>query len=72
MTDRYHTLTVVLEQDIRTDDAENLLKAIKQLRGVGSVTGVVSDLVSNMAEQRARQNLGNKLWDVLYPKHKDA
>ena len=68
MTDRYHTLTVVLEADIRTDDAEGLIEAIKRMRGVLSVAGEVSDLDSHMAEERARRELGQKLWEILYPK----
>lgn len=69
MTDRYNALTVVLEKDIRNDDAEALLNAIRQLRGVLSVTGNVADLDSHMAQARARHELGEKLWRVLYPKH---
>lgn len=69
MTDRYNALTVVLEQDIRDDDAEALLNAIRQLRGVLSVTGNVSDMNSHIAQERARRDLGEKLWCVLYPKH---
>jgi hypothetical protein len=40
MTDRYHALTVVLDREIRTDDAEDIINAIKQLRHVVDVTGV--------------------------------
>jgi len=68
MTDRYHTLTVVLERDTRTDDAEALIAAIQQMRGVLKVSGVVSDMESHMAQQRARRELGEKLLAVLYPK----
>jgi len=67
MTDRFHTLTVVLEHDIRDDDAQALISAIGQLRGVLSVTGVVADLDSHMARERARHELGQKLLDVVYP-----
>ena len=69
MTDRYNALTVVLEQDIRDDDAEALLSAIRQLRGVLSVRGNVADLGDHLAQARAQQNISKKLWDVLYPKH---
>ena len=69
MTDRYNALTVVLEHDIRDDDAEDLLAAIRQLRGVLSVSGNVSDLDAHIAQARARHDLGEKLWLVLYPKH---
>lgn len=68
MTDLYSALTVVLEHDMRTDDAENLLTAIRQLRGVLSVAGKVANIESHLAEQRARQELGEKLWRIIYPK----
>jgi len=67
MTDRYHTLSVVLEHDIREDDAEPLIAAIRQMRGVLSVTGVVANAESHMAHERARHELGSKLWAVLSP-----
>ena len=67
MTDRFNSLTVVLDRDIREDDAEALLNAIRQLRGVLSVTGNVSDVGSHIAEERVRRELGDKLWEVLYP-----
>ena len=69
MTDRYNALTVVLEKDIRDDDAEALLAAIRQLRGVLSVSGNVADMGDHIAQERARRDLGEKLWRVLYPKH---
>jgi hypothetical protein len=67
MTDRFHSLTVVLENDIRSDDAEKLIKAIEMLRGVLTVTGVVADIEALMAQERARHSLGEKLWKILYP-----
>lgn len=67
MTDRYNALTVVLEKDMREDDAEQLLCAIRQLRGVLSVSGNVADLTDHIAQERARHDLGIKLWSVLYP-----
>ena len=69
MTDRYNALTVVLEHDIRDDDAEALLAAIRQLRGVLSVSGNIADLDAHVAQDRARHDLSEKLWRVLYPKH---
>jgi hypothetical protein len=44
MTDRYNALTVVLEHDIRDDDAEAVANAIRQLRRVLSVSGNVADM----------------------------
>ena len=68
MTDRFNTLTVVLENDISDYDAETLMIAIRQMRGVFDVEGNVSDITARMAEARAKRELGQKLWEVLYPK----
>lgn len=68
MTDRFNALTVVLENDMRDDDAEALIAAIRQLRGVLSVSGNVADPSDFISQQRARHELGDKLWHVLYPK----
>lgn len=68
MTERYHSLTVVLKKDMREDDAKSLIDAIRQLRGVLEVSGVVADIsLSAVAEARIRHELGQKLIDVLYP-----
>lgn len=64
MTDRFHTLTVVLETDRRDDDAEYLMAAIRQLRGVLSVTGNVADIGSHMAEERAKAVVRQRLYDA--------
>lgn len=71
MTDRYHSLTVVLAKDIREDDAKAIINAIKAIRHVLTVEGHVADLDSHMAYERARADLGEKIWEVLYPKYAD-
>ena len=65
MTDRYCALTVVLEVDVRSDDAEPLINAIQQLRGVLSVRGMVSEPMSYTATQRAKNDLAHKMLKVL-------
>lgn len=65
MTDRIKALTVVLDRDYRTDDAEELLIAVRQLKGVLSVTPMVSDSSQEVATVRARQELVERLWAVL-------
>lgn len=67
MTDRYHSIGVVLEKDIRDDDAQCILDAIKMIKGVLSVKPHISDFEANMAEERARRELSNKLWKALHP-----
>lgn len=68
MTDRINSITIVLEQDLRSDDAEPLLGAFRQFRGVVSVTANVSDSMQHVANERARHELGSKLLNVIYPK----
>lgn len=67
MTQLYKTLIVHLEQDIRSDDAEPLIDAISQMRGVALVTG---DDVSGddwLARIRVRHELQQKIWELLKP-----
>ncbi len=68
MTDRLHALTVVLEQDTRDDDAEALIAAIQQMRGVASVRGRVADPKSYAALERARFEVRDQIAAVLWPK----
>lgn len=65
MTDRFNALTVVLEKEIREDDAENLIKAISMLKGVIRVKGNVSNPDHWIAHESARHNLVMKIWEVL-------
>jgi hypothetical protein len=67
MTDRYHSFTVVLDSNIRSDDAEPLMNAIRMLVGVQSVTGNVADHSYYVAETRVRFELREKLFEVLKP-----
>ena len=68
MTDRYHSLTVCLEHDIRSDDAEPLIEAIKHIKGVLTVEGNVSGIEDWVAESRVRHDLHKKLFAVIYPR----
>jgi hypothetical protein len=49
MSDGLNYLTVILEQDIRENDAQRLIEAIKCLRGVLEVKPNVADAISVMA-----------------------
>ena len=68
MTDRVNSLQVCLDKDYRDDDIEVLRTAIMQMRGVISVGLNISDGDTWMAETRARQELGKKILDIVYPK----
>ncbi len=72
MTDRINGLTVVLQTDIRIDDADPLIDAISMLKGVLSVSPNISDQFDNhVAETRVRRELTDKLWEVIHPKVKN-
>jgi hypothetical protein len=65
MTDRFNALTVSLDRDIRDDDAEIIINAIKAIRGVVGVTGNIVDADSYVATSRARQKVTEKLYDCI-------
>jgi hypothetical protein len=67
MTDRHNGYIVTLEQNIREDDAESTIAALRQIKGVLSVQPVVADLTFAMAEDRARHEIASKVLEVLRP-----
>jgi hypothetical protein len=70
MTDRLYGCVVAFERDIREDDAEPLLAAIRMLRGVLSVTPHVADHAAWMAEERAHYRMRQVLIDALNKERK--
>lgn len=58
MTDRHAAYIVALDHDIREDDAEAVINALKMVKGVLSVMPLVADVQLHIAEQRARNELG--------------
>lgn len=67
MSDRYNALVVVLEKDMRDDDAQAIINSIRMIRGVLSVEPKVVDIQVHVAEMRARADLGQKILRVVYP-----
>ncbi len=69
MTDRFHSLVVTLEQEIREDDLKEIINAIRMLRCVLDVTTTkVVDFDSHVAKEQARQELRKQMMDILWPK----
>ena len=68
MTDRYHSVAVVLKKDVREDDAEFILNAIRMIKGVLSVKPYIADHVAHMAEERAKKELEDRILEVFHPK----
>lgn len=65
MTTRHTGYIVTLEKDIREDDAEVVITALRMIRGVVAVTPVEANPESRIAEERVRQELRVKLWAAL-------
>lgn len=68
MTDRVHSLTVVLESNVRTDDVKAYVDAIMMMRGVQDVGLNIDDAHVYVATERARQDIAQRLWEVLNSK----
>lgn len=64
MTNRLSGLTVVFEKDVREDDAETLINAIRQFRGVLDVVPEVADHVQSIADTRSRTALMEALYKI--------
>lgn len=56
MTDRHAGYVVALDHNMREDDAEQTIAALRQIRGVAAVTPVVGD-VAMLIEGVRRDNL---------------
>lgn len=65
MTDRHAGYLVTLDHDLREDDAEPVLAAIRQLRGVAGVAPVVADMATQLAMMRARNEYREVLFRAL-------
>lgn len=65
MTDRISSFVVVLDHDVREDDAQSTLNALRMIRGVVSVEPVVSDIQQTIAHARVDMEWRGRLIDFL-------
>lgn len=65
MTDRLKGVYVAFNEDYREDDAEQILAAIRMIRGVAAVTPMVTDSTDWIARVRVKAELTDKIWDAL-------
>lgn len=65
MTDRLRGVVVTFGQDIRVDDAEAILSAIRMIKGVVDVQPVVASYEGDMAEARVNQQWREKLYALI-------
>lgn len=67
MTDRIKGLTVTLKPNLREDDAEAILNAIRMVKGVVHVETHVADIHHHMAVEQAKRDLRQDMIKILYP-----
>lgn len=66
MTDRHAAYLVVLEKNIREDDAEEgVLTALRMVRGVASVDPVMADIDQQIGQSRADIEWRDKILRLL-------
>lgn len=65
MTDRHAGYLVTLAENVRDDDAQDIIGAIRMVKGVLAVDPVVADPLGAIAENRARSDLTQKIWAAL-------
>jgi len=66
MSDHHSGYIVVLEQDLKDDAAQPVLNALRQIKGVLSVTPVVADVMGGVAEMRAESRIKRKLLYAVF------
>jgi hypothetical protein len=72
MSDRHSGFIVTLASDLKDEDAEVIRSAVLALKHVISVEPVIADFHDHINRIQIRQEMGQKLWDVLYPKDKNG
>lgn len=65
MTDRLRSVLVVLDRDYRDDDAEPILAAIRQIRGVREVAPRVEDAGAYVAVSTARAEVRRQIREAV-------
>jgi hypothetical protein len=65
MTDRIKGFVVTLDKDIRIDDVQEIMNAIKMVKGVIDVSPSVADADDHMNRERVAQEFRNKFWTFM-------
>ena len=68
MSDRIFSYTVTLDGTYKDEDAKQIQGAIEMIKGVSRVVPQVANAETYFAVDKARNELGEKILDVIYPK----
>ena len=63
MTTRLKGFTVILENDIREDCADEIINAIKMVKGVQQVVSIEQDGRESMTEMKVRLDVAREIMD---------
>ena len=66
MTDRVKGFTVTLKEDIRIDDVEPILNAVRMIQGVAHVEPSITTSEDHMNRQVIKSQLITKLFKLLH------
>ena len=62
MTDRVKGLVVTFDKDIRIDDVEPIIEAIRMIKGIASVQPSIAEVSDQINQQRIRNEYRHKVW----------
>lgn len=65
MTDRHTGYLVILDKDVRDDDAEWIINAMRMIKGVRKVEPIIGNPDIQIAESRARLEIRQRVFDAL-------
>lgn len=65
MTDRIKGFVVTLEKDLREDDAEATLTALRQIKGVLAVEPQLANIEDQLNRTRIRYELGKNILELI-------
>lgn len=68
MSDLHHSYTVVLAKELKDEDSDAVIEAIKMIRGVADVIPHVVDSRFYVGREQARRELSTQLFDMLAEK----
>lgn len=66
MSDRHFALTVILLKDTHEDGTKEIMRAVRMIKGVDTVTPLLSTPELDVAERRANTKWQEKLHKFLY------
>jgi len=72
MTDRIQGFAVTLNHDMREDDVEHVVNALKMVKGVAAVEPVIGDIRDAMARDRVRSDVHTRIFVAVHRIFKEA